>query len=205
MTMPKPNLAASDSVLIVEGYSDLLFYAELLEWLGKPPIYIHHMNGVATLAAEIEVFFRSAIRAKKSIAVVVDADHDVAARVMSIEHVLSRITKQHVVNGQWTTGSPRIGVFVVPGNGKTGEIESLTWKAWSNDPRNAGAAGCVDGFLSCMQAQGHLAKSPDKGRINAVLSVLHDDDPRLGPGARSGIFDFSRPEFASLVEFLRQA
>jgi hypothetical protein len=40
-------------------------------------------------------------------------------------------------------------------------------------------------------------------RIGAVLSVLNEDDPRLGPGARKGLFDFGATEFAKLREFLK--
>ncbi|MDI1449951.1 hypothetical protein [Polyangium sp. 6x1] len=90
------------------------------------------------------------------------------------------------------------------GDGNTGEIESLVWRAWSNDPENAGPRACVETFLACMDGQGHRAKSPDKGRISALLSVLSDEDPRLGPGARDGVFDFSRPELQPLTDFLRR-
>jgi len=54
-----------------------------------------------------------------------------------------------------------------------------------------------------MDGHGRNAHSPDKGRIGALLSVLSDEDPRLGPGARDRVFDFTRPEFQPLLDFLR--
>jgi hypothetical protein len=204
MKTSKPKLTTSDNVLIVEGYSDLVFYAEILEWLGKPPPYIHDMNGVASLTSELELFLGpKVLGSKKSIAVIVDADHDAAARIASLENLLCRITDQKVNHGKWTSGPPRVGLFVVPGDGKAGEIESLAWEAWATDPANEDAAECVQSFLSCMAKWGHKAKSPDKGRINAMLAVLCDEDPRLGAGARQRLFDFTRHQYAPLIEFLR--
>ena len=105
--------------------------------------------------------------------------------------------------GAWSPGPPRIGLFVVPGGGRQGEIETLVWEAWANDPANVGPRSCVDAFLACMGRHDPAAHSPDKGRISALLSVLSDEDPRRGPGARDKVFDFSRPELQPLLDFLR--
>lgn len=113
------------------------------------------------------------------------------------------MTGQVVTAGGWTDGPPRIGLHVVPGGGRTGALESLVWEAWSKDPANAAAKDCIEAFLGCMRGAGREARSPDKGRIGALLSVYNDEDPRVGPGARAHVFDFGRPELASLLEFLR--
>lgn len=200
-----PKLSACPRVLVVEGYSDLLFYAEVLEAIGAfDGTFIKSMNGKADLVAKIEVFLSPALLAeKKSIGVIVDADEDCSSTRQSLESLLSRVTKQQVVHGQWTSGPPAIGLFVVSDDGKTGEIESLVWRAWANDPKNAGPRSCVETFLGCMEGQGRKSKSIDKGRIGALLSVLSDEDPRLGPGARDRVFDFDRSELKPLVDFLR--
>jgi len=53
-----------------------------------------------------------------------------------------------------------------------------------------------------MSQAGFRAHSPEKGVVGALLAIRNDDDPRLGPGARARVFDFARPEFASLRQFL---
>lgn len=211
--MAAPRLNECDRVLVVEGYDDLLFYAEALEWLKNGGVYIKEMGGKGNLTGRVgkdslvlklETFFSPALLVeKKAIGVIVDADMDAGGASRSLEARLSKITGQRVTAGGWTAGTPRIGLFVVPGGGRSGEIESLVWEAWSKDPANARAKTCIDSFLDCMKAAGHEARSPDKGRIGALLSVRNDEDPRLGPGARSRVFDFSRPELASLLAFLR--
>lgn len=210
--MPAPKLEECAHVLVVEGYSDLLFFAEALEWLKKPSgVFIQELGGSGNfrrskrrMQSTLETFLSPSLLAQKTtIGVVVDADADAAATSQTLEAVLSAITGQRVTTGTWTAGPPRIGLFVVPGGGKQGEIETLVWEAWSNDPDNAGPKACIDTFLACMEGHGRTAHSPDKGRIGALLSVLSDEDPRLGPGARDQVFAFSSPELQPLLDFLR--
>jgi hypothetical protein len=205
----------SDRVLVVEGYDDLLFYAEVLEKLGNydDKVFIKQMGGKSNLTSasgpddyglKLDTYlWLPRLANKRVIGVIADADDSGAGTVRSLEQRLTTITKQDVKVGTWTAGPPRIGLFVVPGGDRAGEIESLVWEAWSNDPANAATRACIDGFLGCMKAAGHEAHSPDRGRLGALLAVRNDEDPRLGPGARAHVFDFERPELAALVAFLR--
>lgn len=204
--MPAPRLAECDRVLVVEGFDDLLFYAELLESLGNDGrVFIKQMGGKGNLTSEaLEAFLSPPLRAeKRAIGVIADADTSARGTAQSLASRLSAVTGQRVEVGAWTDGRPRTGLFVVPSATRAGEIESLVWEAWSNDPAHAAERACIEAYLACMSAAGHSAHSPDKGRVGALLAVLHDEDPRLGPGARARAFDFARPEFASLVAFLR--
>lgn len=193
-------------VLAVEGYSDLLFYAELLEELGTlDEVFIKHFNGASDLMAKLEAFLSPGLlAAKTTIGIVVDADDDAAARIQSLTGLMWKISGRAMQHGVWSTGTPDLGFFVVPDGLQAGEIETLVWNAWSNDAQNSGARQCIDDYLACMANQGHAARSPDKGRISALLAVLNDEDPRLGPGARARAFSFARPEFLPLLDFLRQ-
>lgn len=199
-----PKLKDCPRILIVEGYSDLLFYAEVLESLARlDGVFIKAMNGKEDLLAKLETFLNPGLLTEKeSVGVIVDADDNPTGTAQAVADRLSRIVRQEVAPG-WTTGRPRVGLHVVPGASAAGEMESLAWSAWSNDPRNERPRACVEGFIGCMRESGLVAVSPDKGRIGALLAVLYDEDPRLGPGARANAFDFSRPEFAPLCEFLR--
>ncbi|MFO0762560.1 MAG: DUF3226 domain-containing protein [Byssovorax sp.] len=201
--MPKPDINTCDRVLIVEGKDDLSFFAELLEWLDNGAgVWIEHVGGKSRLPATIKAMFRPAIRTKRAVAVIADADENPQGTAQSLAHHLSTITGQNVTSGAFTQGTPRIGLFVVP-HDQPGEIETLVWQSWAGDPSNAEQRTCVESYLACMDAQGQRAHSPDKGKLGALLAVRNDEDPRLGPGARAHVFDFNRPELAPLVAFLR--
>jgi len=200
-----PNLKDFDRVLIVEGYSDLHFYAEVLEDVGKhPSVFIKQFNGKEDLLLKLESFITPVLLAEKvKIGVIVDGDGNPAGTFTSVQHKLAELTGQTVpAAGTWTDGTPKIGLFVTPDGASQGEIETLVWRAWSSAPGNAAAKTCIEQYRDCMAAAGFMAHSPDKGLVNTLLAIRYDEDPRLGPGARTGVFDFGAPEFAPLRAFL---
>jgi hypothetical protein len=191
-------------VLVVEGYGDLLFYAEVLEAVGKhPQVFIKELGGKADLRRKLETLVTPALlAAKEALAFVFDADTKPDATRAELEALLSRLTGQQVVDGKWTVGKPRIGLLIVPGGNAQGEIESLVWHSWGSDPVNAPQKKCIEDYVACMAGQNATAHSPDKGLIGALLAIKSDDDPRLGPGARTNVFDLHRPELKVLRDFL---
>lgn len=191
-------------VLVVEGYSGLLFYAGLLEFMGRQgQVFIQHFNGRTDLAAKLETFLTPQLLAsKEALGVIVDADANPQNTAAELARVLSRITGQGVQAGGWTGGPPRVGLFVAPDGNSPGEIETLVWRAWSAAPANQASRQCIDAFIRCMAHSGFAAHSPDKGLLSALLAVRNDEDPRLGPGARANVFDFGHPEFSPLKQFL---
>ena len=204
--MAKPDIKDFKKVLVVEGYSDLLFYAEVLEYLKKHgQVFIEALNGKEDLITQLEVLLTpELLAAKESIGVIIDADQDADAAARTLATTLKNATTLDLTNGIWSNNNPKIGFFIAPGNGQPGEVETLVWQAWSNVPANQHAKQCVDTYLNCMSEINFRAHSPDKGRIGTLLAVRADEDPRLGPGARQNVFDFSLPEFATLNSFLAQ-
>lgn len=201
-----PKLDKCDRVLVVEGYGDLLFYAEMLEAVGRlEGVFIKDMGGKGELVTKLETFLRPDLLASKgAVAVLVDGDDNPAGTVASLERRLSEMTGQTVTAGAWTDGKPRVGLFVAPGDGQAGEIETLVWETWAADPANAVARQCIETYESCMAAAGQRAKSRYKGLIGALLAIRSDEDPRLGPGARDRVFDLAAPGFGPLREFLSE-
>src|SRR6266481_3492389 len=151
MALP-PKLEDCDRVLIVEGYTDLLFYAELIEAVGKNgKVFIKHFNGRADLATKLDTFVTpQLLLAKEAFGIIVDADDNAQRTVSELARLLEQITNQAVTQGAWTSGRPRIGFFVTPDGNSNGEIETLVWRAWSADPRNAHPKQCITEFVACM-------------------------------------------------------
>jgi len=202
-----PKIENCDRLLLVEGYSDLLFYAELLKALGRHEgVFIKPVTGRSNLTVNLDTFLTPQLLAEKTaIGLIVDADTNAQGISDSLSGVLSKVTGQVVSAGNWTNGKPRIGFFVVPDGSSSGEIESLVWQAWAGDPANSRSRQCVESYVGCMNEAGFQPHSPHKGLISSLLAIRYDEDPRLGPGARGareGIFDFTRPEYNPLKTFL---
>ena len=209
MNRTKEDYTKRPGLLIVEGYSDLRFYAELLEHLGcHTNVWIKEFNGKKDLWKKLETFLTPDLLAeKRTIAVILDADESGPGTDLSLTNRLEQLTGRKLTCGNWSAGDgsrdvPMLGYYVVPSPVSQGEMETLVWQAWANDERNLASRGCIESFLKCMSAAGYEAKSPEKGLISALLAVRNDEDPRLGPGAQAKVFDFNCPEFADIKKFL---
>jgi 5S rRNA maturation endonuclease (ribonuclease M5) len=204
--MAKPSIETCDRLLIVEGQDDLFAFVQILERLGNDArVFVKEMGGKGNMKrAALETVLRpDRVRQMRSIGVIADADASGSDTARSLSASLSEITGRSITAGEWTAGSPRVGLFVVPDATGFGELETLLWQSWSSDPQNAAARACIDGYLDCMRTAGHAAHSPDKGRIGALLAVRNDEDPRVGPGLRRNVFNLESAVLAPLVAFLR--
>jgi hypothetical protein len=201
-----PKEYECDHVLIVEGYSDLLFCAAFLRHLGRiDGVFIKVFEGKQKiLKGDLLQTYLSerTLAEKKSIGVLLDADDNPSGAVAAISSRLKEITGRELVEAEWNEGSPRLGFFVAPDANTPGEIETLTWNAFRADLKHSEMKTAVLGYLEKMEALGWKAHSPDKARIGAFLSAAYDEDPRLGPGAREKLFDFDAPGFTRLRHFL---
>ena len=205
--MKRPPIEAEcDRILIVEGYSDLHFCAAFLRHLGRHEgVFIRNFGGKAnilkkaTLSAELSP---QRLTEKHAIGILLDADGDPRGTAQALGSLLREVTGRTVAEDKWSEGSPMLGFFVTPDGTNQGELETLVWNVWSGRPEHAAGKASVLAHLEAMAAAGWPAKSPDKARIGAFLAAAHDEDPRLGPGAREHLFDFDDPGFSRLRKFL---
>lgn len=203
----KRKLSECKKVLVVEGYGDLVFYAEFLESLGRyDDVFIQDMGGRSRLMAELETFISPPLLASKThIAVILDNDDDTADFAHRVKTKLDQLTERSVGEGEWTEGSgtARVGFFVAPSPGVAGEIEDLVWRSLADEPTHARSARCVEEFLACMNAGATEQNSRiAKRKLGSWLAVHHEDDPRLGPAARAGKINFDSPALLRLRTFL---
>lgn len=199
-------------VLFVEGYSDLTFYIELMEDLGKHnQTFIQDLGGNGRTLLEKEAFLLlkpDNLEKIQAVAVLLDADNDGSAAFRSTQAGLKSALGVEILQPKtWVAGpnsKTKYGIFIVGGSDQRGEIETLAWAAWRNQAGNSPLARTVESFVQGVTPEGRPLPKPDKVRIGAMLAVRHTDDPRLGPAARSGTFDFAAPELAELRAFLSQ-
>lgn len=197
-------------VLFVEGYGDLVFYAEFLKHLHfqEGSFFIQDLRGHGRNKLEDQaslVLKPDNLETIRYAGVIVDADSDAEAAFQSVRDALRQALSTNIPGlGEWVAkpGSElKVGIFIAGGLDKVGEVESLAWSAWSAQPHHQDLKHCVERFIACAKSSNHPIQSEDKVRIGAALSVLNEDDPRLGPGARAGLFPFEAPEFEGLRRF----
>jgi len=193
-----------DRLLFVEGAADSMFYRAFLKHLGIKSVYVKEFKGKSNILKRgvlLDALRPDRLLTKQAVAIVIDADDNPTGTIQSLHDSLNAILGRSVHECEWSEGTPRVGFFVTPDGSNPGEIETLVWKVWSENPKHESGRDSVLDHLARMEAAGWPAKSPDKARISAFLAAAFDDDPRLGPGAREGLFDFNAPGFSRLRDF----
>lgn len=204
--VPKEHECAH--VLIVEGYSDLHFYAAFLRHLGRlEGVYFQVFEGKSNILSRetlADFINEKRLTEKCSIGILLDADRNPTGAGQSMVDHLLAITGRSVVEGEWheREGQARLGFFVAPDLQTEGEVETLAWNSLPADEKHSAMKSAVRSYLDQMETLGWKTKSPDKGRVSAYLAAAYDEDPRLGPGAREGKFPFETPGFDRLRRFL---
>jgi hypothetical protein len=206
--MSKPSESDCDKLLLVEGATDSMFYRAFLKQIGcLDGVWVKDFGGKSKLLkcnVLADALRPDQLKTKRAVAIMVDADDNASGTIQSLRDSLKAILDRDVAEGEWSDGGPRVGFFVTPDGVSPGEIETLVWNVWSEKAAHADGKESVLTHLSRMEAAGWPAKSPDKARIGAFLAAAFDEDPRLGAGAREGLFDFNAPGFARLRKFLME-
>jgi hypothetical protein len=194
-------------LVFVEGYSDLVFYAELLEHIGPfPKCFIQDLVGRSHLPAQALLLLKPDNLAQlKTVAIILDADQSSDNAFNLARRAIQGAVKLDVVRPYEWYEEPethvQFGIFIVGGKDNVGEIETLAWEAWAANPKNDDLRKCVESFVDCSKNTNPKIGSFDKLRLGAALTVLNEDDPRLGPGARAKQFDFDSGSFTRIRDF----
>ena len=196
----------SDWLLLVEGKDEINLFKALLKhcYGDNAKVQVIDTEGKSNFRRKISAI-NTAIRKKptiKSIGVVRDADNSAGSALRSVCDAL-RYAKfdAPVKHGEFTEGTPAIGVFIVPDGSMVGAIETLC----RHSIKNADAIQCVEDYLQCMkQANALHSNNKDKSFAHAYLASWKDPMARVGEGALQGAWDFNAPAFEPLIQFLRK-
>lgn len=200
-----PPLPRSEfALLLVEG-GDEVAICQILAGQTRGPLCCwkadgRDLPGLAQLAKN-DASFRHA----RSVGVVLDAEHDLAAARELAHDTLSVLgATGPLAHAVLTGASPQIGVFLTPDGASRGAIETLCRRA----VKNRELAACVDQLVSCAgaphAAHGNPQVAEDKGWLRAYLGMIEDPTLRLHQAfERQDGIDAEHPAFAPLRAFLR--
>lgn len=129
--MPRPETATADRVLVVEGSDDRHVVCRLRERCQPGlPFQIEQKGGIDTLLDDLGPDILAPGR--QTVGIVVDANADASARWTAVRN---RLLDEgiHLPAAPETSGTivanadgkPRIGVWMMPDNGSTGELEDF--------------------------------------------------------------------------------
>lgn len=185
-------------IIGVEGKDDRRFLESLLKSLGIPDVQILDFEGKSNFRTQILALKNTpGFSTLRICAFIRDADDnppDSAFRSVS-----DALTNAGIIppnqDKAFTEGNPRIGIYIMPGNGRTGAIEDLCLESIKDED----SFKCVNKYFECL---GSIPTHESKAKTLCYLSGKEPYANSLGYAALKGHWDFSNVSFDNLKGFL---
>jgi len=209
--IPHPFLIAC------EGYGDAVFFCALLEHMkiancnvGCPSRAGGHGTGVEAISKYLQAV-QSSIQLGKAtlrgILVVPDADRNATTRFTEMSGYLTGAGFAAPSKAFSMEGNPlKSGVFIMPGDGKTGTLEHLLWEAAIT--KNPKLKKCVDKFCRCTGGHINSASSNAKAKmqVSAIVAAHCQGNPWASPAMiwheKDNPIPIDSPCFKDIADFL---
>jgi len=199
----QPNDVTRSKQLLVEGKDAEVFFYTFVVSLNITDIQIQNYGGIAELPNFLGQLTKNSNFRKlvTSLGITRDAEENSGGAFQSVCSALTSVNllaPTHPVQSIGT--SPRVNIFIFPGNDLPGMLESLLLQAVSDDP----AINCIDEFIYCVEQANHYTPKPvDKAKILAFLASREQIKPLIGHAARAGYWNFGDPTYNQLKDFVR--
>ncbi|MFZ2279396.1 MAG: DUF3226 domain-containing protein [Prosthecobacter sp.] len=203
----KPLTISKPGLLLCEGEDEVKFFNAWFFELDITDVQVIAYEGKARLGTFLaDVVKLKGFNLVKLAGIIRDADEDASGALQSVEHALTHAPDE------LRQLNPKI--FVLPGDGKPGALESLWLASLKEDPMET----CVDNFFRCAESKGwkpsDIFAKNDKARAQLWIATKEVPNERFGLAAWHGRKDTDKPwmqekwvdfdhsSFASLKAFL---
>jgi len=137
-----------------------------------------------------------------SLGIVRDADDNANAALQSVQGALRGVDlpapKQPL---RPASGTPRVTIMILPGEGKPGMLEDLCLEAVEAEP----AMTCVMDYFECLgQKELSLPRNLTKAKVQVFLGSRGKVALRVGEAAQAGYWPFDSQVFEKVKCFIRE-
>lgn len=193
---------SATKILAVEGKDEVSFFDKFFEHLGITDCEVVDVIGKSQFKATITaLLLRPGFTDNvTTFGLIRDADEDAESAFTSLHDL---IQNQQLIppnqDNEFASGTPKVGIFIMPGNLDTGMLEDLCLKIVENHP----IMPCVDTLFDCVSNSNvEQPKNISKAKVQAFLSTLPNLPRSIGEGAKQGCWDFKSPVLSDLKLFL---
>ncbi len=197
----------NETLLLVEGIDDALFFRALLGHLGRTNIQVAYV-GSWNQFRPVLMMLRKApnFALLRRLGIVRDADLSAKSTLQSLSHALTdaQLPSPHRPWEVLDEGRLAVSLAVLPDGSSPGNLENLCLRSIGIKPESA----CIDQYIGCREnagaqiADNRMAKS----KIYSYLAVGNDGAKpglRIGEAAEAGVWDWDNSEFRRVSDFLR--
>lgn len=201
--MAGPYPFTKTRLLVVEGKDEINFFEKLLDDIGiSNRVDIRSSEGKDNFKNLMQAFtVTSGFGGLEMIAVIRDADENANNAFKSVTGTLKEIgLKTPDRPGGYSSGTPSIGVFIMPDNSSGGMLEDLCLDTVIDHE----AMKCVDEFIDCTQKLRERPKNISKAKVQAFLAAKPKIVNSLGRGAKRGYWNLESEKLQPLITFLNR-
>ena len=191
--------------VFVEGNDEIRIFGALLRHMNLTDVQIQSLDGIGNLRPSLSILTGlDEFRQVRSLAVVVDANSNRAARRDQIRNALANagLPTPSAPLQMESAGELSVAYLIVPHDGQGTMIEDVCLESVRTDP----AMRCVDDYFNCLDRNGISPPEGDwspKSRAMAFLASRGGrTDPRLGVSAEQGVWPLDDGAFAPFRNLL---
>jgi hypothetical protein len=188
-------------LILVEGQDEINFFKALGKHLQIGPFEIEESGG----NKQFKKIFPAIVRAPgfknvKKLLIVQDADENMEGTLQSLTGILRKEKlKQPAELEHFSTGTPSVCVFLMPGNSENGMLEDLCLKTVQDDP----GMKCVEGFSDCVATLDEQPKNIAKAKAQVFLATKPVIKKAVGIAALKGYWHLDSPELDPIKNILQ--
>lgn len=169
----KPLKLNKPHLLLCEGEDEVNFFSAWLPELGLTDVQPLAYQGKTKLSEFLSDLPKiSGSSQVKRLAITRDADENASAALESVNHIIQQAPS-------WIRAF-QPPVFVLPGNDRSGALESLWLASLADDPK----AFCIEEFFRCIQEKGwepsQIFAKNDKARAQLWIATKDIPNERFG-------------------------
>ncbi|MDP8220315.1 MAG: hypothetical protein P9X26_03145 [Candidatus Stygibacter frigidus] len=187
-------------LLLVEGKDEENFFNAFFKELDIDNIQIIVTGGKRKLKGNIEALIKIPnFEDIVTIGIIQDSDDNYNATMDRIFNSLDNVGLSSIKQqGLFSSHSPAIGIFIMPGEGEKGALEDLCLKAVHSDP----VVTCVESFINCIRELTPSVSKISKRFCAAYLAGKKELVSSVGLAAHKKYWNFSSPVYSNLKDFL---
>ena len=214
MEQERKPVSIDDPVqLLVEGKDPRNFFEKFIAYLNLAEIQLQNFGGVNDLKGFLEGFVLAPGFARvRSIGIVRDAERRVGEGALpeaqpspamsafqSVQSSLRNVGLPVPNRPTQETGTaPAVNVFILPGDGGDGMLETLLCRTIAGTAVDR----CIDSFFRCAGESGNPIHRPDKARARAYLATTPDPHLSVGVAAKRNRWNLDHDAFDGVRRFL---
>lgn len=201
------NDVTNETLLLVEGIDDVLFFRALLGHLGRTNTQVAYVGSWDQFRPVLMMLRKSPNFALlRRLGIVRDADLSAKSTLQSLSHALTD-AQLPSPRRPWEVidnGSIAVSLAILPDGSSPGNLENLCLRSIGMKPESA----CIDQYIECRENAG--VQIPEskmaKSKVYSYLAVGKDGDKpglRIGESAEAGVWNWNDSEFRRVSDFLR--